>query len=1047
MKKLLILLTLILFASALAVIASAEGGNARYYVDAEKGNNRSSGKTPEEAVESIARAMYLATADKEVERATVVLMSPYNASASFIEQAHSKPFVLTTKDGSTDYAKTRGARMIFGDTLRYFLAGDTTFENISFEYKTSLNFVAQYNHITFGKGISFTSKGTVDNGVYVVGGWQTPDNSSDRTLDSHITIHSGKFAVVVGGARQKKAGSSSNTYTGTHYINVCGGNIDYLCAGTFDAHNSGSTVLDISGGNINSLYLSENGSRLNGTAKVTLSGGVINEFMCYAAIEGSDVTLSGTKVGKMLGGYPSDKLEYLRIKSGGEAVLRYDEKLYTKEEIAAFTGFDKVIGLKEQTADKPTVDSFTPVDGVIFVSGDGSGNGQSPQKATNSIEVALTKLARTGGTVVISGKYEHRTSTKTTYGKKVTVTSVYDGVDYAKTNGAKIVLFSNFNCGGETEFCNITIAATERYQSIVAGGSKLHIGKNVTTVPVKYYGNYPCLIAGSAASGNSLTTHMTIDSGTWDRVRGGSSDSAQRSDVNLTVNGGIFYDFTLASKNAHSGNISAVINGGEFRRGVSVSAYDGNAGTFTGNVDLTVNGGLFYGEISVSRDNKGVANGSFNLKINGGNLDHIDKIEGSVNMSGNMTSNLSVASLDLSEKIDGEMTFTNPIRMNGADPWIFYHDGYFYYTASEGRTLSLARARNLGDLKHAESKVIYSPSTGHPWSSQQWSPEIHYYTDEQVGKGNGGWYCYVCPCSEGDSDHRLYVLKCLDGDNLFGRWGNPVTGEVNVPERVVAPDVPDWDSTWTAGQSSIIINGKAYMLFVGMSKERVENNSKYQYICITPLINPWTIVGKPTVICKPEYDWEKISSLDGSVQVVEGATAVYGDDGSIYIVYSANVYASPEYQLGELKYVGGDPTNANNWVKKPTAIFRQNNEITGSGHASYVTDASGQGWICYHAYVGDPDLPSNHDAYEYGGGRLAFVEPYYADNNGVVIADGSKKPAPIDKVYTVKLDQTPIGERTGGFNSVENSLSLYDVLEVLKTSPATAKELMKTLCK
>ena len=94
----------------------------------------------------------------------------------------------------------------------------------------------------------------------------------------------------------------SNTYTGTHYINVCGGNIDYLCAGTFDKHRSGSAVLDISGGNIDSLYLSENGSRLNGTAKVTLSGGVINEFMCYAAIEGSDVTLSGTKVGKMLGG-------------------------------------------------------------------------------------------------------------------------------------------------------------------------------------------------------------------------------------------------------------------------------------------------------------------------------------------------------------------------------------------------------------------------------------------------------------------------------------------------------------------------------------------------------------------------------------------------------------------------------------------------------------------------------------------------------------------------------------------------------------------------
>lgn len=1048
MKKIFALLSCIILVFAFTVLTYAASGDVRYYVDLENGNNRSSGKTPAEAVETLSRAMNLAISDNDAERVIITLMSPYEISSSFTESGHKLPFVLTTLDGGTDYAKTRDARIIFGDTLRYYLNGDTTFENISFDYSTSINFVAGFNPITFGEGISFTSKGITDNGIYVVGGWQSPDDAADRGLDSHITIKSGNFAVVVGGSRQKKSGSGSNTYTGTHYINISGGSIASLYAGTLLAHKAGSAVLDISGGNIETLYLSEVGSRLNGTAKITLSGGKIDEFMCYGAVKGEELTLCGGTVGKMTAGCQSERLEYLRIHAGGETVLKYDADIYTEKQIAAFTGFDKVISSKAAIAEKESEpDDFTPVEGVVFVSGDGSGNGQSPMKATNAIEVAYAKLAKTGGTIVISGKYEHRSKNKMQNSEKVTITSVYDGVDYAKTNAAEIVFFTNFYCGGETEFRDITLTATDRYQSIVAGGNKLHIGENVTSVPAKYYAKYLCLVAGSASNGDNINTEMVIDSGTWDRVRGGSSGSAERSNVSLTVNGGVFYDFTLASKNAHSGNIEAVINGGEFRRGVSISAYDGQAATFNGNVDLTINGGLFYGELSVSRDNKGVASGSFNLTINGGNLDHIDKIEGSSNMSGNMTSTLSVTSLDLGEKIDGEMTFTNPIRLNGADPWIFYHDGYFYYTASEGKTLSLARARNLGDLKHAESKVIYSPAAGHPWSSQQWSPEIHYYTDEQVGKGNGGWYCYVCPCSEGDSNHRLYVLKCLDGDNLLGRWGNPITGEVNVPERVVAPDVPDWDSTWTAGQSSIIINGKAYILYVGMSKERVENNSLYQYICIAPLTNPWTIIGTPTVICTPEYDWEKISSLNGSVQVVEGATAVYGNDGSVYIVYSANGYYSTEYQLGELKYVGGDPMDAKNWVKKPTSIFRQNNILTGSGHASYVTDQSGQGWICYHAYVGDPNLPSNKDAYEYGEGRLAFVEPYYADKNGVVIADGTKKPAPLDKVYTVKLDETPIGERTGGFDEVKNSLSLYDALAILKSSPETAKELMKILCK
>ncbi|MBR5538558.1 MAG: family 43 glycosylhydrolase, partial [Clostridia bacterium] len=364
-------------------------------------------------------------------------------------------------------------------------------------------------------------------------------------------------------------------------------------------------------------------------------------------------------------------------------------------------------------------------------------------------------------------------------------------------------------------------------------------------------------------------------------------------------------------------------------------------------------------------------------------------------------------------------------------------------------TLSLARARNLGDLKYAEKKVIYSPASGHPWSMHQWSPEIHYYTDEQVGAGNGGWYCYIAPCSEneyheGEQNHRMYVIKCLDGDNLLGRWGNPVTGAVNVPERVVAPDIPDWEETWAGGQSSIIINGKAYTLFIAMSKERVSNkngtNSHYQYICIAPLTNPWTIKGQPTMICKPDYDWEMVGSESGAARVVEGSTAVYGKDGSVYIIYSGSGYWTTEYQLGQLKYTGGDPMDAKNWEKKPTSIFRQNNVLTGSGHASYVTDAFGQGWICYHAYVGDPKLPSNSKTYEYGGGRLAFVEPYYADKNGVVIADGAGRPADMDMVYVTKLDPTPLAERISGFDSIDNSYSFCDILNVIRDKIAGIKE-------
>ena len=817
---------------------------------------------------------------------------------------------------------------------------------------------------------------------------------------------------------------------------------------------------------ISGNFNAENGLFTAGRGVVSDSVNIIGNAVLrsgnYNSIENAkNIIIKGASVGELVGSEScrvvlrSGKIETVENPSGaklfelsvfrgsiGKATFRMADKLVYRHfggsvSQVAVEG-DGIIGT--YVGDENTLgEHFEPsAEKVFFVSNDGDGMGTSPLDAAGSIEAAYKALGESGGTVVVCGPYTHNCSNTLVNIAPIVITSLYDGVDYAKENGAKMLFKTNFYCGGETKFCDVTLVASDRYLSIVGNGNKLHIGENITSIADKYHKNYLCLVAGNAKSAARLSTDMTVDSGIWHRVRGGNSDTGSNCDISLTVNGGEFYEFSLASKNGHTGDIKAVINGGTFFRGVSVSVYENEGANFSGDVVLDINGGIFYDEISVSNENKGEAYGSFTLNINGGDFNHINEIIGAEQLDGNMTSTLNVTgAIDIEAKIEGETSFTNAIRQNGADPWLFYHDGYYYYIASAENTLSLARARNLGDLKYAESRVIYSPGAGHPWSMHQWSPEIHYYTDEQIGDGNGGWYCYIAPCyddqlREGEQDHRMYVIKCLDGDNLMGRWGNPVTGEVNVPERVVAPDIPDWDSTWAGGQSGVVIDGKPYTLYVGMSKEREANGRKYQYICIVPMTNPWTIKGLPTMICRPDYDWEKVGSETGGTQVVEGATAVYGADGSVYIIYSGSGYWTTEYQLGQLRYLGGDPCDAKNWEKKPTSIFRQNGVLTGSGHASYVTDTFGQGWICYHAYVGDPDTFENRSHPEYGGGRLAFVEPYYADKNGVVIADGAGEPAPLDRVYVTKLDPTPLSERISGFGAVDNSVTLYDIITAIR---------------
>jgi len=51
-------------------------------------------------------------------------------------------------------------------------------------------------------------------------------------------------------------------------------------------------------------------------------------------------------------------------------------------------------------------------------------------------------------------------------------------------------------------------------------------------------------------------------------------------------------------------------------------------------------------------------------------------------------------------------TFTNPLLPSGADPWCVYKDGFYYYTNTTGRNITLWKTMNMGDLKFRLQKVV-----------------------------------------------------------------------------------------------------------------------------------------------------------------------------------------------------------------------------------------------------------------------------------------------------------------------------------------------------
>ena len=187
------------------------------------------------------------------------------------------------------------------------------------------------------------------------------------------------------------------------------------------------------------------------------------------------------------------------------------------------------------------------------------------------------------------------------------------------------------------------------------------------------------------------------------------------------------------------------------------------------------------------------------------------------------------------------------------------------------------------------------------------------------------------------------------------------------------------------------------------------------------MINPWTLTGTPGVITTPTQTWEFAGSSASHPRVVEGATAVYGIHGEVYITYSGSGFWS-DYGLGQLTWTGDDPLQSSSWVKlpnKPTngattynPIFQAKTalNVRGAGHASFITDKDGNGFLCYHAY-----------AYTNGtkaSGRDAYIEPYYIDytewngtSYGVIHAGLNNNRVPANVNSTVTF--TTVGENLG----------------------------------
>ena len=375
------------------------------------------------------------------------------------------------------------------------------------------------------------------------------------------------------------------------------------------------------------------------------------------------------------------------------------------------------------------------------------------------------------------------------------------------------------------------------------------------------------------------------------------------------------------------------------------------------------------------------------------------------------------------------------VRSNNADPNLFFHDGYYYLTQTGTSRIAVFETEHVDELDTLKlssnisysaylNGTVYDPTVTELFGegasiSGTWSPEIHYFSEEDF-PGNSGWYMFLgLRKNTGDSSMvRMVILKSTT-DSPKGPYGHPTKGTKNYSQPLLDKNGDVWDE-WGCGQTVLNIPEGPYKGIYTMWVAEEGRGSAYggkygefyQKIMIAKLSTPWQLASDPGIVTTPTQSWEYAGASTTHPRVVEGATPVYGKNGEIFLTYSGSGYWS-DYGLGQLTWNGGDPLETSSWVKLPVAngnpIFSATTaeNLRGAGHASFLTDTSGNGFFCYHAYAYDAATNTKAEA------RAAYIEPYdidYTKWNGVSYGviklgmNGNGVPADTASIVTFATD-------------------------------------------
>jgi GH43 family beta-xylosidase len=285
---------------------------------------------------------------------------------------------------------------------------------------------------------------------------------------------------------------------------------------------------------------------------------------------------------------------------------------------------------------------------------------------------------------------------------------------------------------------------------------------------------------------------------------------------------------------------------------------------------------------------------------------------------------LVVLGLLASHAVAQPVSWINPLVTQRADPHVTYVDGQYLLTATVPAydRIELRRARTLDGLREATPQAIWRRHANGPMSWHIWAPELQ--------RIDGKWYVYFAAGRAEDIwAIRMYVLENASADPFSGAWTEK--GQIKTK----------WE-TFALDATTFVHRGERYLAWAQKEPDIKGNTNLY----LAKMDTPWSIVGEPVRLSKPDLPWEQVKYW------VNEGPAVLIRNGRVFMTYSAS--ATNEYYCMGLLTADA---NANlldpaAWHKSPKPVFAtwSVNGVFGPGHNSFTTTPDGQTDVMvYHA--------------------------------------------------------------------------------------------------